>query len=100
MARAVEAVVAMGGGQVVVAGTKTLAALPLPIAGLMSDRPLEEVRDGVAALNRTAHTLGCPLDAPLMTMAFMALVVIPELKLSDRGLVDVKSFQVVPLFVE
>jgi adenine deaminase len=99
MLRAVEAVVGMGGGQAVVAGTETLAALPLPIAGLMSDRPLEEVRDGVEALGRAAHELGCALDTPLMTMAFMALVVIPELKLSDRGLVDVSTFQIVPLFV-
>lgn len=100
MVQAVEAVVAMGGGQAVVAGSTTLAALPLPIAGLMSDRPLAEVRDGVEALNHAARDLGCALEAPLMTMAFMALVVIPELKLSDRGLVDVRSFQFVPLSVE
>jgi adenine deaminase len=99
MVRAVKAVVALGGGQVVVAGTQTLAALALPIAGLMSDRPLEEVRDRVEALNKAARELGCALDAPLMTMAFMALVVVPELKLSDQGLVDVKAFQPVPLFV-
>jgi adenine deaminase len=100
MVRAVDAVVSMGGGQVVVAGNETLAALPLPIAGLMSDRPLEEVCERVEALSRAAQGLGCPLDSPLMTMAFMALVVIPELKLSDRGLVDVKAFQFVPLFVD
>jgi len=99
MVQAVEAVAEMGGGQAVVEGTETLAALPLPIAGLMSDRPLEEVRHGVEALNQAAHGLGCTLDTPLMTMSFMALVVIPELKLSDRGLVDVKAFQFVPLFV-
>lgn len=100
MVRAVQEVVSMGGGQVVVAGDQVLAAVPLPIAGLMSDRPLEEVREGVAALNSTAQGLGCPLEAPLMTMAFMALVVIPELKLSDRGLVDVEAFDLVPLFVD
>lgn len=100
MARAVEAVVSLGGGQVVVAGDETLAQLPLPIAGLMSDRPLGEVGAGVEALNRAARELGCDLEAPLMTMAFMALVVIPELKLSDRGLVDVQRFQPVPLFVD
>ncbi len=100
MVRAVESVVALGGGQVVVAGDETLAQLPLPIAGLMSDRPLGEVCAGVEALNRAAQELGCALEAPLMTMAFMALVVIPELKLSDRGLVDVQGFQLMPLFVD
>ena len=100
MAAAVEAVVKMGGGQAVVAGEQVLAELPLPIAGLMSDRPLEEVSAQVEALNRAAAGLGCALDAPLMTMSFLALVVIPELKLSDRGLVDVKTFDLVPLFVD
>jgi adenine deaminase len=99
MVHAVQAVVEMGGGQVVVAGGENLASVALPIAGLMSDRPLEEVCDAVEALNRTAQDLGCPLESPLMTMAFTALVVIPELKLSDRGLVDVGAFDFVPLFV-
>lgn len=99
MLRAVERVVEMGGGQVVVAGDEVVA-LPLPIGGLMSDRPLEEVRDGVEALDAAAHDLGCPLEAPLMTMSFLALVVIPELKLSDKGLVDVGAFDFVPLFLE
>jgi len=98
MAAAVERVVQMGGGQVVVAGETVLAELPLPIAGLMSDRPLEEVRDRLEALNRAARELGCPLEAPLMALSFLALVVIPELKLSDRGLVDVQRFDLVPLF--
>ncbi len=100
MARAVEAVVDMQGGQVVVAGEEVLAELPLPIAGLMSDRPLDEVRDQVDALNAAAGSLGCVLESPLMTMAFMALVVIPELKLSDRGLVDISRFEIVPLFAD
>ncbi len=98
MAAAVEAVVRMGGGQVAVAGGTVLADLPLPIAGLMSDRPLEEVRGRLEVLNRAARELGCTLEAPLMTMSFLALVVIPELKLSDRGLVDVQRFDFVPLF--
>jgi adenine deaminase len=98
LALAVSEVVRLRGGQVVVAGKRVLEALPLPIAGLMSDRPLEEVRRQVDRLNQAARGLGCALEAPLMTMAFMALVVIPELKLSDRGLVDVQAFSVVPLF--
>jgi len=90
----------MGGGQVVVADGQVRAACPLPIAGLMSDRPLEEVRDQVAALTAAAQALGCTLPDPLMTMSFLALPVIPSLKLTDRGLVDVNRFAIVPLFGE
>jgi adenine deaminase len=76
------------------------AACPLPIAGLMSDRPLAEVRDQVEALTHAAHGLGCGLPDPLMTLSFLALPVIPALKLTDRGLVDVNKFEIVPLFGE
>jgi adenine deaminase len=100
MQAAVAAVAAMGGGQVAVADGQVRAACPLPIAGLMSDRPLEEVRDQVAALTEAAHGLGCTLPDPLMTMSFLALPVIPALKLTDRGLVDVGRFDLVPLFEE
>jgi adenine deaminase len=98
MRAALAAVVEMGGGQVVVEGGRVLAACPLPIAGLMSDRPLSEVRDQVAALTEAAHALGSRLPDPLMTMSFLALPVIPALKLTDRGLVDVIRFDFVPLF--
>ncbi len=98
MRAAVAAVVEMGGGQVAVADGQVQAACPLPIAGLMSDRPLEEVRDQVAALTQAAHALGCTLPDPLMTMSFLALPVIPALKLTDQGLVDVNRFEIVPLF--
>lgn len=98
MRAALAAVVEMGGGQVVVDGGRVLAACPLPIAGLMSDRPLPEVRDQVAALTEAAHGLGSSLPDPLMTMSFLALPVIPALKLTDRGLVDVIRFDFVPMF--
>jgi len=98
MRAALAAVVEMGGGQVVVDGGRVLASCPLPIAGLMSDRPLPEVRDQVAALTEAAHSLGSSLPDPLMTMSFLALPVIPALKLTDRGLVDVGRFDFVPLF--
>jgi len=98
MRYAVAAIVEMGGGQVVVAGGAVQAACPLPIAGLMSDEPLERVRDQVQGLTETAHGLGCTLPDPLMTMSFLALPVIPELKLTDKGLVDVNKFDFVPLF--
>jgi adenine deaminase len=97
---AVAAIAEMGGGQVAVADGQVQAACPLPIAGLMSDRPLEEVRDQVAALTGAAHALGCTLPDPLMTLSFLALPVIPALKITDKGLVDVTKFEMVPLFGE
>ena len=71
----------------------------MPIAGLMSDLPLEEVRDRIEAMAKAARDLGGTLPDPLMTMSFLALPVIPELKLTDKGLVDVTRFQPVPLVV-
>jgi adenine deaminase len=100
MQAAVAAVVEMGGGKVVIADGEVRAACPLPIAGLMSDRPLEEVANQVEALTLAAHALGCTLSDPLMTMSFLALAVIPDLKLTDLGLVDVNQFDLVPLFGE
>ena len=100
MRAAVAAVAEMGGGQVVISGGEVQAACPLPIAGLMSNQPLEVVCDQVEALAEAAHSLGCTLPDPLMTMSFLALAVIPSLKLTDKGLVDVNKFDFVPLFGE
>jgi adenine deaminase len=100
MRAAIASIVEMGGGQVAVAGGRVQACCPLPIAGLMSDASLVEVRDQVEALTQAAHSLGCTLPDPLMTMSFLALPVIPSLKLTDKGLVDVNRFEVVPLFGE
>lgn len=100
MLAAVDEVIEMGGGQVATAGGEMLASVPLPVAGLMSNRPLEQVRDQMQALTQAAHGLGCSLPDPLMTMSFLALEVIPELKLTDQGLVDVTKFELVPLFGE
>ncbi len=97
---AAQAVVEMDGGLAVAADGQIAARLPLPIGGLMSDRPGPEVRDGYEAVTRAARDLGCPLDDPFMALSFLALEVIPELKLTDQGLVDVTRFQIVPLFVE
>jgi adenine deaminase len=88
----------MRGGLVAVEEGNVLAALPLPVAGLMSDRPYEEVNAGVKALLDAAHDLGSPLHDPFMTLSFLALPVIPALKLTDKGLVDVTQFRFVPLF--
>ncbi|RJP27080.1 MAG: adenine deaminase [Actinobacteria bacterium] len=95
-ARAVEK---MGGGQAVVRGGEVLVDLPLDVAGLMSTLPLVEVRDRVEKLQKAAQELGCPLADPFMALSFMALPVIPELKMTDRGLFDVDIFSHVPLFV-
>jgi len=100
MRAAVAAIVEMGGGQVVVADGQVRAACPLPIAGLMSDQPLDTVRAQVDDVTEAAHALGCPLPDPLMTLSFLALPVIPSLKLTDKGLVDVQEFDIVPLFGE
>ena len=97
---AAEAIVAMQGGMVAVAQGEVQASLPLPIAGLMSDQTIEVVRAGFDRLVSATQDLGCPLDDPFMTLAFLSLSVIPELKLTDKGLVDVTRFERVPLFEE
>jgi adenine deaminase len=89
----------VGGGQCVVSGGRVLATLPLPIAGLMSDRPAGEVIEQQAELLRAAASLGCPHHDPFMPLSFLCLPVIPRLKLTDLGLVDVDAFEVVPLGV-
>jgi len=98
MRTAARAIASVQGGLAVARGNDVLALLPLPIAGLMSDRPIEEVRDGMNALLAAAHSLGAHLRDPFMAMSFLALEVIPSLKLTDAGLVDVEKFEVVPLF--
>ena len=101
MLTAVRAVERMGGGLVATDGERVLAELPLPVAGLMSSAPIAEVRAGLdRVLDAARDGLGSPLHDPLMAMAFMALEVIPQLKLTDAGLVDVDRFEIVDLFVE
>jgi len=90
----------LGGGMTVVAGGKVLADLALPIAGLMSPWPLERVAAAYGALKEAYRALGGILPDPFMALSFLALPVIPALKLTDLGLVDVNRFQVVPLFGE
>jgi adenine deaminase len=78
----------MRGGQVCVVNGEVKASLPLPVAGLVSDRPLDEVMRRIDELNSAAHALGCDLAAPFMTLSFLSLSPIPELKLTDQGLID------------
>jgi adenine deaminase len=77
-----------------------LARLPLPIAGLMSDQPVDTVRDAMDTLLIHSAALGSQVHDPFMVLSFMALEVIPALKLTDQGLVDVEQFKPVALFVD
>ncbi|MDE0311549.1 MAG: adenine deaminase [Caldilineaceae bacterium] len=100
MTTAARIVAEMGGGLAVAEGRQALEALPLPVAGLMSERSLGEVRIRYDSLLDAAHELGSSIRDPFMAMSFMALEVIPKLKLTDQGLVDVEAFSFVDLFVE
>lgn len=87
------------GGKIIVENGKTLAHLKLPIAGVMSDMPFEYVCKKIEELNIAAKQIGCKIDDPFMSMAFLSLSVIPELKITDKGLIDVNSFEITDLFV-
>ena len=95
---AIRALEEMRGGQVAVAEGKIAAALALPIAGLVSDQPLEIVMEKIAALNAAATSLGCELPAPFMSLSFLSLSPIPALKLTDQGLVDAVNMKLTSLF--
>jgi adenine deaminase len=97
MARAVTRLTELGGGEVVVEDLGVRAELPLPIAGLLSDARLETVLEQARSCVEATRRLGCELPAPFQTMSFLALSVIPSLKITDRGLVDVDRFELVPL---
>lgn len=86
-----------GGGMVAVRDGKVLALLPLPIAGLMSDQPVELVAARLSAVHRAWEELGCRLVSPFMTMSLLSLPVLPELRLTNRGLVDTVNFKFVDL---
>jgi len=96
---AAQAVAQMGGGLVVTEEAEITASLSLPIAGLMSDQPIATVRGKYDRLLAAARNQGAELHDPFMAMSFMALEVIPALKLTDQGLVDVEAFQIVELFM-
>ncbi|NHJ14658.1 MAG: adenine deaminase [Candidatus Thorarchaeota archaeon] len=91
-------IVRMQGGIALVKDGKLIASLPLPIAGLMSDKPIEEVSAGIQNLKEAAKVLGSELEEPFMAMAFLSLPVIPKLKITDKGLVDVERFRFIDLF--
>ena len=99
MKTAVAAIVEMGGGLALADGETVLARLPLPVAGLLSELPIEEVREQYDRMIEAARDLGNQMSDPFMVMSFMGLEVIPKLKLTDLGLVDVEEFALVDLFV-
>jgi adenine deaminase len=99
MMAAVVEISKMRGGLSVVRDGELLAGLPLPVAGLMSEGTLSEVVAGLKKVVRAAKRLGSTIDDPFMAMSFLALPVIPALKLTDKGLVDVEAFELTSLFV-
>jgi adenine deaminase len=95
MALAANRLTDLEGGFVVACDGRILAELPLPVAGLMSLEPFETVRDTLIALREAARTLGTTLEEPFLQLAFLALPVIPALKITDRGMVDVAKFEII-----
>jgi len=100
MALAANRLIELGGGVIAVRGGRVLAAVELPIAGLMSERDAEEVAEEVRALREAWFKLGCGMSSPFMTMSLLALPVLPELRITDRGLVDTVEFRRIPLLAE
>ena len=100
MLKVTETIQTMNGGLVVVSDGKVLASLPLPVAGLMSEASVAQVNVQLEALHRASKNLGCRIPDPFMILSFLSLPVIPELKITDKGLVDVNQFKFVPLFGE
>ena len=96
MSLAIQTCVEMGGGLCLVAGNQVIGKIPLPLAGLMTDQDAEEVVQVLDELHEKALTLGVNRNVdPFMTLAFLSLPVIPELKITDLGLVDVVQFRLV-----
>ncbi len=100
MRAAIEEIVRMNGGAVVAVDRKPLAKLPLPVAGLMSDQSAVDVATAAREVLGAANELGCELDDELISLSFLALPVVPSLKLTDMGLVDVEKFELVSLWAE
>jgi len=100
MMTAARRVGALHGGMVVARGDRVVAEVPLPLGGLMSAEPVETVRAQLDTAVRAARGLGSPLHDPFMTLSFLALEVMPALKLTDKGLVDVERFEIVPLWID
>lgn len=97
MAAAVNEVARLNGGLCAVCDGKVLSSMELPIGGLMSEKTVNEVMEQPDVLNRDARSLGCEMDAPFMSLSFVSLPTVPDLGLTDMGLVDVLSHQLISL---
>ena len=97
MSVAIARVAEIGGGQVVVVDGKVVAEVALPVCGLISDEPLEVVAGQMEAVVDAAHAIGITLDAPFMSLSFLGLSVIPDLRITDLGLIDVNRFEPIPV---
>lgn len=100
MALAANTLIVCGGGMAAVCDGKVLGCVPLPIAGLMNAKPVEEMSEIVSNLEKAWVQIGCDMPSPFMTMALIPLACLPELRLTNRGLVDCTKFEMVPLVVE
>ena len=100
MALAANTLIECGGGMCAVADGKVLALVPLPIAGLINNQPVEEVAGLIEKLDAAWKEMGCVINSPYMTMALIPLACLPELRLTNRGHVDCTTFQFVDLFVK
>ena len=98
MYTAAVALIKCQGGKVVVKDGEIISQWPLPIAGLMSDKEFDFVVEKCDELNKAAHSIGCKLEDPFMTMGFLSLPVIPELKITDKGVFDTNKFDFVDIF--
>ena len=100
MALAANTLIECGGGLVAVLDGKVLSVVPLPIAGLMSDQPIDEMSASIAHMEKTWQEMGSLLPSPFMTMALIPLACLPETRLTNRGLVDCRTFEFIDLIVE
>jgi adenine deaminase len=98
--KAINTIINMQGGLTIVNNNQILIKLPLPIAGIMSDKPIEKIVEKLNMFNRILENLGCSLMSPFKILSFMALPVLPEIKLTDMGLFDVKQFCFIDLIIE
>jgi adenine deaminase len=99
MAEAVKELRAIDGGIVVVSASGQRGSIRLPIGGLMTDAQPAEVAAKLRELKKLAREIGCPLEEPFLQLSFLALPVIPSLKITDRGLVDGNVFKIVPVLI-
>jgi adenine deaminase len=100
MSQAVSRLVEIGGGQVVIKEGKIIGEVNLPIAGLMSNQNARLVADQAASVVRGFAECGCEMNNPNMQLSLLALAVIPDLRLTNKGLVDVKKFEIIPVISE